>query len=48
LFALNSAVSCTQGEAEIKVPVLEPGAKLAAKDEHAVPDANCKFTMDTA
>jgi hypothetical protein len=48
LFALDSAVSRTQGEAEIKVPVLQPGAKLAAKDEPAVPDASCKFTMDTA
>lgn len=44
LFVLDAAASCTLGKAEVQAPVLEAGAKPAAKDEHADLDASYEFT----
>jgi hypothetical protein len=44
LFAVDTAAQCTLGKAEVQAPVLEPGAKQAAKDEHADLDASYEFT----
>ncbi len=43
LFAMDAAAQCTLGKAEVQAPVLEPGAKPAAKDEHADLDASYEF-----
>lgn len=44
MFILDAAAQCTLGKAEVQAPVLEPGAKPAAKDEHADLDARYEFT----
>ena len=44
LFAVDPAAGCTLGKAEVQAPVLEPGAKPAAKDDHADLDASYEFT----
>lgn len=44
LFAVDPAAQCTLGKAEVQAPVLEPGARPAAKDEHADLDASYEFT----
>lgn len=44
LFVPDAAAQCTLGKAEVEAPVLEPGAKPAAKDEHADLDASYEFT----
>lgn len=43
IFATDAAAQCTLGKAEVQAPVLEPGAKPAAKDEHADLDASYEF-----
>lgn len=44
MFILDAAAQCTLGKAEVQAQVLEPGAKPAAKDEHADLDASYEFT----
>jgi hypothetical protein len=44
LFVLDAAAQCTLGKADVQAPVLEPGAKPAAKDEHADLVASYEFT----
>jgi hypothetical protein len=44
LFVMDPAAGCTLGKVEVQAPVLEPGAKPAAKDEHADLDASYEFT----
>lgn len=44
LFAADAAAQCTLSKSEVQAPVLEPGAKPAAKDEHADLDATYEFT----
>jgi hypothetical protein len=44
LFAVDEAASCILGKAEVKAPVLEPGAKPASKDEHADLEATYEYT----
>ena len=44
LFVPDAAAQCALGKAEVQAPVLEPGAKPAAKDEHADLDASYEFT----
>ncbi|MDP3083437.1 MAG: DUF2796 domain-containing protein [Rubrivivax sp.] len=44
LFVMDPAAGCTLDKAEVQAPVLEPGAKPAAKDEHADLDASYEFT----
>lgn len=44
LFVPDAAAQCKLGKAEVQAPVLEPGAKPAAKDEHADLDASYEFT----
>lgn len=44
LFAVDTAAQCTLGKTEVQAPVLEPGAKPAAKDGHADLDASYEFT----
>jgi hypothetical protein len=44
LFVADAAAKCTLGKAEVQAPVLEPGAKPAAKDEHADLDASYEFS----
>lgn len=44
LFAADAAARCALSKAEVQAPVLEPGAKAAAKDEHADLDASYEFT----
>jgi hypothetical protein len=44
LFAMDAAAQCTLGKAEVQAPVLEPGAQVATKDEHADLDASYEFT----
>lgn len=43
LFVLDAAAQCTLGKVDVQAPVLEPGAKAAAKDEHADLDASYEF-----
>ena len=43
LFVMDGAAQCTLSKAEVQAPVLEPGAKSAAKDEHADLDASYEF-----
>ena len=43
LFVTDAAAQCTLSKAEVQAPVLEPGAKSAAKDEHADVDASYEF-----
>jgi len=44
LFVMDAAAQCRLGKAEVQAPVLEPGAKSAAKDEHAELDASYEFS----
>lgn len=44
LFVTDAAAQCTLGKAEVEAPVLEAGAKSAAKDEHADLDASYEFS----
>jgi hypothetical protein len=44
LFTTDAAAQCTLSQAEVQASVLEPGAKTAAKDEHADLDASYEFT----
>lgn len=44
LFVTDAAAQCTLGKAEVQAPVLEAGAKSAAKDEHADLDASYEFS----
>ena len=44
LFVMDVAAQCTLSKAEVQAPVLEPGAKAAAKDEHPDPDASYEFS----
>lgn len=44
LFAADAAAQCTLSKAEVQAPVLEPGAKAAARDEHADLEARYAFT----
>lgn len=44
IFVMGSAAQCSLAKAEVQAPVLEPGAKPAAKDEHADLDASYEFT----
>ena len=48
LFVLDAAAQCTLSKAEVQAPVLEPGAKAAAKDEHADLDASYEFSCAQA
>lgn len=43
LFVTDAAAQCTLTKAEVRAPVLEPGAKSAAKDDHADLDASYEF-----
>ncbi|MCK6431688.1 MAG: DUF2796 domain-containing protein [Burkholderiaceae bacterium] len=43
-FAADAAAQCALSKAEVQAPVLEPGAKPAAKDEHAEVQASYVFT----
>ena len=43
LFAADAAAQCGLSRAEVQAPVLEPGSKSAAKDEHADLDASFEF-----
>jgi hypothetical protein len=43
LFAMDAAAQCTLSRAEVRAPVLEPGAKSAAKGEHADLEASYDF-----
>lgn len=43
LFVTDAAAQCTLSKAEVQAPVLEPGAKSAATDEHADVDASYEF-----
>ena len=44
LFAVDTTAQCMLSKAEVKAPMLEPGAKQATKDEHADLDASYEFT----
>jgi hypothetical protein len=44
LFVTDAAAQCTLSKAEVQAPVLEPGAKPAAKEEHADLDASYEFS----
>jgi hypothetical protein len=44
LFVMDAAAQCTLGKAEVRAPVLEPGAKPTSKDAHADLDASYEFT----
>ncbi len=44
LFVVDAAAQCTLDKAEVRAPVLEPGASPASKDGHADLDANYGFT----
>ncbi len=44
LFVTDAAAQCTLSKAEVQAPVLEPGAKSGAKDEHADLDASYEFS----
>jgi hypothetical protein len=43
LFGLDAAARCTLSKVDVQAGVLEPGAKTAAKDEHADLDASYEF-----
>lgn len=43
LFVPDAAARCTLGKVEVQAPMLEPGARAAAKDEHADLDASYEF-----
>ncbi|MFT3817819.1 MAG: DUF2796 domain-containing protein [Rubrivivax sp.] len=43
LFVTDAAAQCSLRKAEVRAPVLEPGAGPAAKDEHADLDADYEF-----
>ncbi len=43
LFVTDAAAQCSLSKAEVQAPVLEPGVKTAAKDEHADLDASYEF-----
>lgn len=43
LFVTDAAAKCSLSTAEVHAPVLEPGAKPAAKGEHADLDASYEF-----
>ena len=43
LFVADAAARCALSKADLQAPVLEPGAKSAAKDEHADLDASYEF-----
>jgi Protein of unknown function (DUF2796) len=44
LFALDAAASCALTQAEVRAPVLEPGAGPAPKGQHADLDARYDYT----
>jgi hypothetical protein len=44
LFVADAAAQCALTKAEVQAPVLEPGARPAAKDEHAELEASYAYT----
>jgi len=44
LFVADAAAQCALSKAEVRAPVLEPGATSLAKDDHADLDASYEFT----
>ena len=48
LCTVVATAQCTLSKAEVQAPVLEPGAKSGAKDEHADLDASYEFSCEQA